>query len=65
LSDPETISKFAQLECKLGEPEQGKTLFEGIVDTHLKGWEISIYIYMEAGQNSLQVIRFVQGPHIR
>ncbi|KAH9065673.1 nucleic acid-binding protein [Lactarius vividus] len=53
-----TISKFAQLEYKLGEPERGKTLFEGIVDTHPKRWDIwSIYIDMEAGQNDLQSIR--------
>ncbi|KAI9444728.1 nucleic acid-binding protein [Lactarius indigo] len=53
-----TISKFAQLEYKLGEPERGKTLFEGIVDTHPKRWDIwSIYIDMEAGQSDLQSIR--------
>ncbi|KAF8274016.1 nucleic acid-binding protein [Lactarius quietus] len=53
-----TISKFAQLEYKLGEPERGKTLFEGIVDTHPKRWDIwSIYIDMEAGQNDIQSIR--------
>jgi len=60
-SDLKTISKFAQLEYKLGEPERGKTLFEGIVDTHPKRWDIwSIYIDMEAGQNDMQSIRFVQ-----
>ena len=64
MSDLKTISKFAQLEYKLGEPERGKTLFEGIVDTHPKRWDIwSIYIDMEAGQNDMQSIRFV--PHIR
>jgi len=53
-----TISKFAQLEYRLGEPERGKTLFEGIVDTHPKRWDIwSIYIDMEAGQNDMQSIR--------
>jgi len=63
LSDLKTISKFAQLEYKLGEPERGKTLFEGIVDTHPKRWDIwSIYIDMEAGQNDMQSIRFVP-PH--
>ncbi|KAI9452549.1 nucleic acid-binding protein [Lactarius psammicola] len=52
-----TISKFAQLEYRLGEPERGKTLFEGIVDTHPKRWDIwSVYIDMEAGQSDLQSI---------
>ncbi|KAI0308284.1 U3 snoRNP-associated protein Rrp5 [Multifurca ochricompacta] len=53
-----TISKFAQLEYRLGEPERGKTLFEGIVDSHPKRWDLwSIYIDMEAGQNDIQSIR--------
>jgi len=63
LPDLKTISKFAQLEYKLGEPERGKTLFEGIVDTHPKRWDIwSIYIDMEAGQNDMQSIRFIPHP---
>ncbi|KAK7468703.1 rRNA biogenesis protein rrp5 [Stygiomarasmius scandens] len=53
-----TISKFAQLEYKLGEPERGKTLFEGIVDSHPKRWDLwSVYIDMEAGQSNIQSIR--------
>ncbi|KAH9960794.1 hypothetical protein BGW80DRAFT_1438825 [Lactifluus volemus] len=53
-----TISKFAQLEYKLGEPERGKTLFEGIVDSHPKRWDLwYIYIDMEASQNDMQSIR--------
>ncbi|KAI9461178.1 nucleic acid-binding protein [Russula earlei] len=52
------VSKFAQLEYKLGEPERGKTLFEGVVDSHPKRWDLwSIYIDMEAGQNDMQSIR--------
>jgi rRNA biogenesis protein RRP5 len=59
-TDIKTISKFAQLEYKLGEPERGKTLFEGIVDSHPKRWDLwCIYIDMEAGQNDMQSIRFV------
>ncbi|KAI9450572.1 hypothetical protein BJY52DRAFT_1079030, partial [Lactarius psammicola] len=43
-----TISEFAQLEYKLGESEQGRTLFEGIVDIHPKRWDVcSIYIDTE------------------
>ncbi|KAG5651611.1 hypothetical protein H0H81_008071 [Sphagnurus paluster] len=53
-----TISKFAQLEYKLGEPERGKTLFEGIVDSHPKRWDLwSIYMDMEAGQRDIQSLR--------
>jgi hypothetical protein len=57
--DLKTISKFAQLEYRLGEPERGKTLFEGIVDSHPKRWDLwSIYIDMEVGQNDIQSMRF-------
>ncbi|KAF8078800.1 hypothetical protein FPV67DRAFT_79954 [Lyophyllum atratum] len=53
-----TISKFAQLEYKQGEPERGKTLFEGIIDSHPKRWDLwSIYMDMEAGQGDIQSIR--------
>ena len=58
--DLKTISKFAQLEYKLGEPERGKTLFEGMVDSHPKRWDLwSIYIDMEAGQDDIQSMRSV------
>ena len=57
--DLKTISKFAQLEYRLGEPERGKTLFEGIVDSHPKRWDLwSVYIDMEVGQNDIQSMRF-------
>ncbi|KIJ65006.1 hypothetical protein HYDPIDRAFT_175081 [Hydnomerulius pinastri MD-312] len=53
-----TISKFAQLEYKLGDAERGKTIFEGIVDSHPKRWDIwSIYMDMEAGQGDIQNLR--------
>jgi len=53
-----TISKFAQLEYKLGDAERGKTIFEGIVDSHAKRWDLwSIYIDMEAGQGDIQSLR--------
>ncbi|KAK0208872.1 hypothetical protein DFS33DRAFT_480538 [Desarmillaria ectypa] len=53
-----TISRFAQLEYKMGDPERGKTLFEGIVDSHPKRWDIwSIYMDMEAGQRNIQSLR--------
>ncbi|KAF9244529.1 hypothetical protein BU15DRAFT_85908 [Melanogaster broomeanus] len=53
-----TISKFAQLEYKLGDAERGRTIFEGIVDSHPKRWDLwSIYIDMEAGQGDIQHLR--------
>ncbi|RDX51109.1 U3 snoRNP-associated protein Rrp5 [Lentinus brumalis] len=53
-----TISKFAQLEYKLGDPERGKTIFEGIVDSHPKRWDMwSIYMDMEAGQGDINNLR--------
>ncbi|KAJ8702367.1 rRNA biogenesis protein rrp5 [Pleurotus ostreatus] len=53
-----TISRFAQLEYKLGDAERGKTIFEGIVDSHPKRWDMwSIYIDMEAGQQDMQSVR--------
>lgn len=58
LSDLKTISKFAQLEYKLGDAERGRTIFEGIVDSHPKRWDIwSIYMDMEAGKGDIQHLR--------
>jgi len=56
--DLKTISKFAQLEYKLGDPERGKTIFEGIVDSHPKRWDLwSIYIDMTASQGDMVSVR--------
>ncbi|EIW64233.1 uncharacterized protein TRAVEDRAFT_138819 [Trametes versicolor FP-101664 SS1] len=53
-----TICKFAQLEYKLGDPERGKTIFEGIVDSHSKRWDMwSIYLDMEAVQGDIMSLR--------
>ncbi|KAL0580810.1 rRNA biogenesis protein rrp5 [Marasmius crinis-equi] len=53
-----TISRFAQLEYKLSDPERGKTLFEGIVDSHPKRWDLwSVYVDMEASQSNIQSVR--------
>lgn len=44
----------------MAEPERGKTLFEGIIDSHPKRWDIwSIYMDMEAGQGNMATLRFV------
>ena len=59
-TDLKTISRFAQLEYKYGDPERGKTLFEGIVDSHPKRWDMwSVYVDMEATQGNIQSSRFV------
>ncbi|KAF9229085.1 hypothetical protein BS17DRAFT_804934 [Gyrodon lividus] len=53
-----TISKFAKLEYKLGDAERGRTIFEGIVDSHPKRWDLwSVYIDVEAGQSDIQHLR--------
>ncbi|KAG8219657.1 hypothetical protein J3R82DRAFT_612 [Butyriboletus roseoflavus] len=53
-----TISKFAQLEYKLGDAERGRTIFEGIVDSHPKRWDMwSVYMDMEAGEGDIQHLR--------
>lgn len=60
--DLKTISRFSQLEYKLGDPERGKTIFEGIVDSHPKRWDLwTVYIDMEASQNNVVSIRYVHG----
>jgi rRNA biogenesis protein RRP5 len=59
--DLKTISQFALLEYKHGEPERGKTLFEGIIDSHPKRWDLwSIYMDMEANQQNIQGLRYVR-----
>ncbi|KAI9461748.1 hypothetical protein HD554DRAFT_2323642 [Boletus coccyginus] len=53
-----TISKFAQLEYKLGDAERGRTIFEGIVDSHPKRWDVwSVYMDMEASKGNIQHLR--------
>ena len=60
LSDLKTISKFAQIEYKLGDPERGRTIFEGIVDSHPKRWDIwSVYMDMETRKGDIQQLRYV------
>ncbi|CAE6455083.1 unnamed protein product [Rhizoctonia solani] len=53
-----TISTFARMEYKLGDPERGKTIFEGIVESHPKRNDLwSMYIDMETSQNNAQSVR--------
>lgn len=59
--DLKTISRFAQMEYKLGDPERGKTIFEGIIDSHPKRWDMwSIYMDMEAGEKDIQTLRLAR-----
>jgi rRNA biogenesis protein RRP5 len=48
------------LEYKYGDSERGKTLFEGIIDSHPKRWDMwSVYMDMEATQGNIQSLRYV------
>jgi len=58
--DLKTISRFAQLEYKYGDPERGKTLFGGIVDLHPKRWDMwMVFMDMEGTQKNIQSLRYV------
>ncbi|GAA5859805.1 hypothetical protein JCM8547_007035 [Rhodosporidiobolus lusitaniae] len=53
-----TISKFAQLEFKLGDAERGRTIFEGIVDSYSKRLDLwFIYVDMEIKQRNVAGVR--------
>lgn len=48
LADVKTVLKFAQLEFKIGSPERGRTLFEGLVASFAKRTDLwNVYIDME------------------
>nr|KAJ3421087.1 rRNA biogenesis protein rrp5 [Polyrhizophydium stewartii] len=54
----EATSKFAQMEFKLGEPERGRTVFEGLMSTCPKRADLwSIYLDMEIRAADRAVIR--------
>ncbi|KAI9494938.1 hypothetical protein BDB00DRAFT_730012, partial [Zychaea mexicana] len=54
----ETISKFAQLEFKHGEPERGRTIFEGLLSNHPKRIDLwSVYLDMEIKAGDQESIR--------
>ncbi|KAF9913688.1 rRNA biogenesis protein rrp5, partial [Lobosporangium transversale] len=53
-----TISKFAQLEFKYGEPERGRTIFEGVMSNYPKRIDLwSIYIDMEIRNGEQDAVR--------
>ncbi|KAJ3090994.1 hypothetical protein HK102_001993 [Quaeritorhiza haematococci] len=50
--------KFAQLEFKYGEPERGRTIFEGLVSNYPKRVDLwSIYLDMEIRNGDLSITR--------
>ncbi|KAJ3327121.1 hypothetical protein HDU76_012346 [Blyttiomyces sp. JEL0837] len=52
------VSKFAQMEFKYGEPERGRTLYEGILANHPKRLDMwSVYLDMEIRNGDLDRIR--------
>lgn len=56
--DVETISKFAQLEFKLGDAERGRTIFEGIMDSYPKRLDLwFVYVDMEIKQGNVSGVR--------
>ncbi|KAF9198450.1 rRNA biogenesis protein rrp5 [Haplosporangium sp. Z 27] len=53
-----TISKFAQLEFKYGEPERGRTIFEGVMSNYPKRVDLwSVYIDMEIRNGEQDAVR--------
>lgn len=57
--DVKTISKFAQMEFKSGEPERGRTIFEGIVDSYPKRLDLWwIYIDQETRLRNTAGVRY-------
>ena len=55
----EVLSKFAQLEYKMGEPERGKTMFENILSSYPKRTDLwSVYIDMTIKLADLSDVRY-------
>ncbi|KAI9106108.1 hypothetical protein DFS34DRAFT_47062 [Phlyctochytrium arcticum] len=53
-----TICKFAQMEFKYGEPERGRTIFEGIISSYPKRIDLwSVYLDMEIRNGDVGVTR--------
>lgn len=56
--DVKTISRFAQLEFKLGDAERGRTIFEGIMDNYPKKLDLwFVYVDMEVKQKNMNGVR--------
>lgn len=58
-SDLKTITRFALLEYQLGDPERGKTIFEGIIDSHPKRFDLwVVYMDQEAKLGNIDALRY-------
>ncbi|PIK58595.1 hypothetical protein BSL78_04501 [Apostichopus japonicus] len=56
----DVISKFAQLEYKVGEPEQGQTMFENVLSNYPKRTDIwSIYLDMVIKTGDMKNVRVI------
>ena len=63
VTDVDIITKFAQMEFKLGEAERGKTMFENILSTYPKRTDLwSVYIDMVTKLGELDTSRYGFGP---
>lgn len=59
-ADVKTIAKFAQMEFRHGDPERGRTIFEGILDSHPKRVDLwYVYIDLETRLQNLAAVRCV------
>lgn len=55
-----TITKFSQLEFKLGDPERGRTIFEGILESYPKRMDLwFVYVDMEIRGGELSRARAI------
>jgi rRNA biogenesis protein RRP5 len=56
--DVKNLTKYAQMEFKLGEPEKGRTIFEGILSTYSKRTDLwSIYCDMSIKAGDVDQVR--------
>ena len=54
------VTKFAQLEfrCKNGDPERGRTIFEGLLDMYPKKWDLwDVLVELEMQQGAKEQVR--------
>ncbi|CDZ96721.1 rRNA processing protein Rrp5 [Phaffia rhodozyma] len=52
------ITKFAQLEYRVGDAERGKTIFEGVIDSYPKRLDLwNVYIDLEAKAGDIHSVR--------
>jgi len=58
-TDVKTIAKFAQLEFKFGDPERGRTIFEGLLESYPRRMDLwFILVDMEVKVGDLPRVRY-------